>query len=139
MEKGFLQKALRASCRLWLHFYVFVSGRDGFDVRSDVWSLGISVIELATGKFPFPHWNSVFDQLTSVVDGDPPSLPASGNFSDTLRDFVVKCLIKDVDKRPKFPVLLSHPFIVESDSRDVDMEVWCSEMLNQAAAMKVKL
>ncbi|XP_063683241.1 dual specificity mitogen-activated protein kinase kinase 2-like [Bolinopsis microptera] len=114
-------------------------GRDGFDVRSDVWSLGISVIELATGKFPFPPWNSVFDQLTSVVEGRPPSLPETGDFSDNFRDFVVKCLIKDVDARPKYRELLTHPFILESESRQVDVEGWASNVLGQAAAKNFKL
>ena len=31
-------------------------------------------IEIATGKFPYPKWNSVFDQLTQVVNGEPPQL-----------------------------------------------------------------
>lgn len=33
--------------------------------------------ELATGRFPYPKWNSVFDQLTQVVRGDPPQLSNS--------------------------------------------------------------
>lgn len=33
--------------------------------------------ELATGRFPYPKWNSVFDQLTQVVKGEPPQLSNS--------------------------------------------------------------
>ncbi|VDN21464.1 unnamed protein product, partial [Dibothriocephalus latus] len=47
----------------------------GYDVRSDVWSFGITLIELATGQFPYPSWHSVFEQLTCVLDGPPPQLP----------------------------------------------------------------
>lgn len=56
------------------------SSARGYDIRSDVWSLGITLIEIATGKFPYPHWNSVFDQLTH---GDPPRLISSYSKSPT--------------------------------------------------------
>ncbi|RZF33832.1 hypothetical protein LSTR_LSTR008955 [Laodelphax striatellus] len=46
----------------------------GYDVRSDVWSLGITLMEVATGRFPYPKWNSVFEQLYQVVQGEPPRL-----------------------------------------------------------------
>lgn len=38
---------------------------------------GVFQYELATGRFPYPKWNSVFDQLTQVVRGDPPQLSNS--------------------------------------------------------------
>ncbi len=34
-----------------------------YDVRSDVWSLGISIVELATGNFPYARWGTPFDQV----------------------------------------------------------------------------
>lgn len=63
----------------------------GYDVRSDVWSLGITLMEVATGRFPYPKWGSVFEQLYQVVQGEPPRLSSSHNgieFSDEFVAFV---------------------------------------------------
>lgn len=91
----------------------------GYDIRSDVWSLGITLIELATGRFPYPKWNSVFEQLTQVVHGSPPQLTntatSNGNmFSEEFVDFVNLCLKKDESERPKYVKLLEQPFIHKS-------------------------
>ncbi|KAJ4443066.1 hypothetical protein ANN_04716, partial [Periplaneta americana] len=60
----------------------------GYDVRSDVWSLGITLMEVATGHFPYPKWNSVFEQLYQVVQGDPPRLSPNENGNHFSTEFV---------------------------------------------------
>ena len=61
------------------------------DCEEISWKLHILMVsyfqmELATGRFPYPKWNSVFDQLTQVVQGPAPQISTSeGRFSD---DFV---------------------------------------------------
>ena len=45
-------------------------------------------MELATGSFPYPKWNSVFEQLTQVVQGDPPRLTNSENGNTFTLEFV---------------------------------------------------
>lgn len=37
-----------------------------YDIRSDVWSLGISMIEMATGQYPYNKWRTPFEQLRQV-------------------------------------------------------------------------
>jgi hypothetical protein len=48
-------------------------------------------MEVATGRFPYPKWGSVFEQLFQVVEGEAPRLSTSSNgmeFSDEFVDFV---------------------------------------------------
>ncbi|XP_067951691.1 dual specificity mitogen-activated protein kinase kinase 4-like [Watersipora subatra] len=102
----------------------------GYDVRSDVWSLGITLFEVATGRFPYRKWNSVFDQLTQVVQGDAPQLDmADSTFSPDLVTFVNKCLTKDQALRPKYKELLEMPFI--SKQTEWDVAEYVNSVMNQ--------
>jgi len=106
----------------------------GYDVRSDVWSLGITLIELATGKFPYPKWNSVFEQLTQVVNGDPPQLTPNSNgnrFTMEFINFVNLCLMKDETVRPKYIKLLEQPFILKSEIEDFDTARYVTSILDR--------
>ncbi|KAI3359205.1 hypothetical protein L3Q82_002729 [Scortum barcoo] len=59
----------------------------GYSVKSDIWSLGITMIELAILKFPYESWGTPFQQLKQVVDEPSPQLPAD-RFSPEFVDFI---------------------------------------------------
>lgn len=108
----------------------------GYDVRSDVWSLGITLMEVATGYFPYPKWNSVFEQLYQVVQGDPPRLSPNENgnhFTMDFVNFVNTCLIKEETQRPKYNKLLEHAFIRKAEEATIDVAAYISGVLDNMA------
>ncbi|KAK5163505.1 MAP kinase kinase Wis1 [Saxophila tyrrhenica] len=83
-----------------------------YSVQSDIWSLGLTIIECAMGRYPYPPetYDNIFSQLSAIVDGEPPDLPAD-SFSDISRDFVAGCLNKIPKLRPTYPMLLQHAWL----------------------------
>ncbi|CAE1270016.1 MAP2K7 [Acanthosepion pharaonis] len=102
--------------------------RPDYDIRADVWSLGISLVELATGEFPYKNCRTDFELLTKVLQEDPPLLPPNNGFSIDFCSFVRDCLTKDYKKRPKYKKLLEHPFIKRYETLNVDVAAWFAEV-----------
>ena len=86
---------------------------EGACLKSDVWSLGISIIEMAESKNPFADFTSL-QVMKKVCFGEPPSLSSSGWSSD-LVDFVSACLVKDVKKRASVNDLLKVSVVVTNE------------------------
>ncbi|KAI9741758.1 MAG: hypothetical protein M1834_000144 [Cirrosporium novae-zelandiae] len=87
-------------------------GGGTYSVQSDIWSLGLTVIECAMGRYPYPPetYNNIFSQLSAIVDGDPPDLPEEG-FTDVAKDFVRGCLNKIPNLRPTYAMLVRHAWL----------------------------
>jgi len=85
-----------------------------YGVKADVWSLGITLLEVAEGVFPYPQWHTPFEQLRLVVEGPAPA-PTSGRFSPKFTQFLNICLRKTVEERAGYDQLLRHPFILERE------------------------
>uniref|UniRef100_A0ABD2XE91 mitogen-activated protein kinase kinase n=1 Tax=Trichogramma kaykai TaxID=54128 RepID=A0ABD2XE91_9HYME len=90
-----------------------------YDIRADVWSLGITLVELATGVFPYRDCKTDFEVLSRVVQDDPPTLPCNPPmFSPEFHNFVSCCLTKNYKQRPKYNKLLEHPFIKKYEAQE---------------------
>lgn len=81
-------KTRAAGCVAYLAPERIDPNRSEYDIRADVWSLGITLVELATGKFPYQDCRTDFEVLTCVMQSAPPTLPADQGFSLEFQNFV---------------------------------------------------
>ncbi|KAJ1921095.1 MAP kinase kinase Wis1 [Mycoemilia scoparia] len=101
------------------------STSQSYTIHSDVWSLGLTVIEVSKATYPYDPstFDSVFAQLNTIVNGAPPTLDPQ-KFSTKACDFVAQCLQKVPTERLNYTQMLSHPWLAEYETREVDMESW---------------
>mmetsp|Transcript_8412 Transcript_8412/g.18443 ORF Transcript_8412/g.18443 Transcript_8412/m.18443 type:complete len:387 (-) Transcript_8412:1121-2281(-) len=96
---------------------------DGYDYKADIWSLGITALELAKSFPPYAHF-SPMKVLLLTIQEDPPTLETydafdndatndaeNGSWSRTFADFFRVCLQKDPNRRPTCSQLLNHKLI----------------------------
>ncbi|CAF0930930.1 unnamed protein product [Brachionus calyciflorus] len=101
-----------------------------YDIRADVWSLGITLVELATGEYPYRNCSSEFEVMTCILSSEPPVL-IGDQFSEMFKSFISSCLKKDVSKRPKYNVLLKHEFVKYYSETEVDVKSWLRSVLEK--------
>ncbi|CAG9858232.1 unnamed protein product [Phyllotreta striolata] len=107
-----------------------------YDIRADVWSLGITLVEMATGVFPYQDCKTDFEVLAKVIGQEPPSLPTDREFSPEFREFVSLCLIKDPKQRPKYTNLKDHDFIKKYEAiNNVNVGEWYVKLIKRSEEM----
>uniref|UniRef100_A0A669E4R8 non-specific serine/threonine protein kinase n=1 Tax=Oreochromis niloticus TaxID=8128 RepID=A0A669E4R8_ORENI len=81
-----------------------------YDYKADIWSLGITLIELAQIEPPHHELNPM-RVLLKIAKSEPPSLDQPKKWSQAFNDFLRKSLDKNPETRPTAAQLLEHPFV----------------------------
>lgn len=110
-----------------------------YSTQSDTWSLGLTLLELALGYYPFgdppQDLNEIavplaeFELLQRIVHDQPPELDFE--YSEIFRSFIRDSLIKDATKRPSpKEILRSHPIVAQETQLNIDMVQWARSFLD---------
>ncbi|XP_057676604.1 serine/threonine-protein kinase 10 [Corythoichthys intestinalis] len=81
-----------------------------YDYKADIWSLGITLIELAQIEPPHHDLNPM-RVLLKIAKSEPPSLDHPNKWSQEFKDFLRRALDKNPETRPTAVQLLGHPFV----------------------------
>uniref|UniRef100_A0A4W6DVE4 non-specific serine/threonine protein kinase n=1 Tax=Lates calcarifer TaxID=8187 RepID=A0A4W6DVE4_LATCA len=100
-----------------------------YDARCDVWSLGITAIELGDGDPPLSDLHPM-RALFKIPRNPPPTLHQPELWSDDFNDFICKCLIKDFELRPNVLDLLQHVFIKQIVGKEKILQKQLIELID---------
>eukprot|EP00485_Elphidium_margaritaceum_P009767 CAMPEP_0202704208 /NCGR_PEP_ID=MMETSP1385-20130828/16926_1 /ASSEMBLY_ACC=CAM_ASM_000861 /TAXON_ID=933848 /ORGANISM="Elphidium margaritaceum" /LENGTH=503 /DNA_ID=CAMNT_0049362181 /DNA_START=127 /DNA_END=1638 /DNA_ORIENTATION=+ len=97
---------------------------DKYNSKADIWSLGITAIEMACGKPPYAN-EPPLKVLLKVPTAAPPTLPDDvvDDFTDDFKDFIKSCLMKNEKDRPTAHELLEHKWIKQAKTLRVTQKL----------------
>ncbi|XP_042427134.1 serine/threonine-protein kinase BLUS1-like isoform X2 [Zingiber officinale] len=95
----------------------------GYDFKADIWSFGITALELAHGHAPFSKYPPM-KVLLMTLQNAPPGLDYERDkrFSKSFKEMLATCLVKDPKRRPTSEKLLKHPFFKHARTNEYSIQ-----------------
>jgi len=90
---------------------------EDYGFASDIWSAGMVIYELATGRHPLAA--ASFPELLEALTESPVPRLEEGGFPSDLRDFVACCLTRDAARRPDAAALVGHVVVAGLNTEHV--------------------
>lgn len=114
----------------------------GYNSKADIWSFGITALELAHGHAPFSKYPPM-KVLLMTIQNAPPGLDYDRDkrFSKSFKEMVAMCLVKDQTKRPTAEKLLKHSFFKNAKPPELSVKKLFAELpplWNRVKALQLK-
>lgn len=103
---------------------------EAYSFSSDIWSLGLTLLEALTARYPYEKWmNAPFELILQICYGGAPEIPEEPIASEELNYFICDCLDKDAEARPSAEELMHHAFVSLHWDDSVDLAAYMRESL----------
>ncbi|XP_074565072.1 uncharacterized protein LOC141821588 [Curcuma longa] len=101
----------------------------GYNFKADIWSFGITALELAHGHAPFSKYPPM-KVLLMTLQNAPPGLDYDRDkkFSKSFKEMIAMCLVKDQTKRPTAEKLLKHSFFKHAKPPEILLKSILSDL-----------
>ncbi|KAK9804778.1 hypothetical protein WJX72_004880 [[Myrmecia] bisecta] len=110
----------------------------GHGRQADIWSVGCTVIEMATGKPPWSQFSSQVSALFHIASSKgPPPIPEA--LSPECKDFLLLCFNRVPKDRPNATRLLKHPFLADTPPRSLGAALTAMAAVDQPQSRLLKL
>jgi serine/threonine protein kinase len=95
-----------------------INGLTEYSFEADMWSLGITMITVMTGRIPFPTAHGSWQLMNAILKGPQPTI-TTADVSSELHDFIHLCLNQLLRDKSGAQKLLDHVFLTSAKDRGI--------------------
>ena len=111
---------------------------DEYSIPSEIWSLGMTILEIGLGKYPFhqdqPGTVRPIELVQKILYGTPPLLPTTRGYSPEFASLMQRCLSKNSADRPLPMHFFENPLLLKYSNNDVNQNrAIIAEFFNRTA------